>query len=146
MTDRLRKPNNHVTKWCIIHWCDIHIKFNMKVNELVRRPLRGPQMHMNPKPETCTSLQNNYSVLKISPFTVQTFQYTFKFKRSAGNVSACTSNSLAYVQSFGMLSVYWPTGLCAISINKLPILMLAVFPSEGSFHVAIINWQLQIRQ
>ena len=45
-----------------------------------------------------------------------------------------------------MLTVYWPTGLCATSINKLPILMLAVLPSEGSFHVAIINWQLQTRQ
>jgi hypothetical protein len=48
--DRLRKPNNHDTKYCIIHWYDIHIKFNIKVNELIRRPLRGPQMHMNPKP------------------------------------------------------------------------------------------------
>ena len=51
--DRLRKTNNHDTKWCIIHWYDIHIKFNMKVNEPV---MRGPQMDMNPKPETCISL------------------------------------------------------------------------------------------
>jgi hypothetical protein len=45
-----------------------------------------------------------------------------------------------------MLTVYWPTGLRATSINKLPILMLAVLPSEGSFHAAIINWQLPTRQ
>jgi hypothetical protein len=45
-----------------------------------------------------------------------------------------------------MLTVYWPTGLCATSINKVPILMLAVLPSEGSFHVATTNWQLQTRQ
>jgi len=63
--DRLGKPNNHDTKWCIIHWYDIHIKFNVKVNELVRRLLRGPQIDTNPKPETCISLQTNYRVLKL---------------------------------------------------------------------------------
>jgi len=48
-----------------------------------------------------------------------------------------------HAESVSMLSVYWPTGLCATSINKLTILMLAVLPCEGSVHVSIINWKLQ---
>jgi len=51
-----------------------------------------------------------------------------------------------HAESFSMSSVYWPTGLCATSINKLPILMLAILPCEGSVRVSIINWQLQTRQ
>ena len=44
--DRLRKTNN---RDIIIHWYDIHIKFNFEVNEIVKRPFKGATNGHEPK-------------------------------------------------------------------------------------------------
>jgi hypothetical protein len=114
--DRLRKPNNHDKKWCIIHWYDIHTKFNVKINELVRRPLKGPQMDMNPKPETCISLQNNYRVLKklvTLPFKLSnTPSSPREVQETCQCVRAIALHTYRELQHFNCVLAHW--ALCHI--------------------------------